>query len=247
MKSQIILPFILLFAIKIYGQTDSTERSYMGLNNSYMGFAAGWSLPYGDFENADFYKETSGLALKGFYFNAFYAFASETKLKLETGLHITINQLNSVIDAELQKVTYPSNQTYDYAYGDWFSSMLMLGPSYRVPLKDISFVIKAQGGLMIATKPYLVQRLYSGGVMTWEFLNEKATGIAPAFLADASLWIHFNKKVSLRVFGGLSLGKPEFTLKYRLYSGNYSYKPEEKAKMMISTYNFGLGLVYSGK
>ncbi len=143
----------LLITVLLFTGIVSAQQNFIGL-------AMGGSIPVGDYAATTEASQT-GYALSGFSLN----FIGDYYFMKVLGVGATATfGMNGTAEQELQSdwidylenlhdVTIPSDADVRFIATQWTYVNLFVGPVISIPIKRISFELKAQGGISFITPP----------------------------------------------------------------------------------------------
>ncbi len=179
-----------------------------------LGFSGGIAYPVGDFASMDANSELSGLAFRGYFFNAELIF----KLSKYIGLNATyMNQKHAL---NYQTVSNSYNTFYNTTNfaaggGDWLISGILLGLNFDLPLKDTKG-LSLTGSINLGVPKFTFPEQFLEGSPNPQLFNTTRITLSEtstnsgAFKAGLGLRYKLNQYIALTFSGSYFSARPAF-------------------------------------
>jgi hypothetical protein len=240
MKSIYILTVFLLIPFLVYSQaTESAPvKSSKGI---YLGADLNGSLPLGAYSDYNFDDGKSGYSNFGFLGQVNCDLVSKSNFGLAFQYSYQYNPLK-----DTAKNVQPSGIPAPLGTGGWSNHYLMGGPVYLNFFGKLFFEAKILAGLIISTSS-----LFKTMDPETKAISANA-GIGFAYEINIGIGVSLSPKVALKFNAGYLGATPKISKQYPPEivgvdsAGYYIYSAPVtiETKRTISSFNFGLGLVY---
>ncbi len=265
MKNKIISALFIGFTILTFAQTNNTGISSTPGDEGkkmpkrvFSELTIGIAIPQGDFASTGAnLEEVAGFAVNGGFLFANYGVIYNNLFGYEVAFSLGINPLDKKIDDMLNNAGYPSNTGYDYDYGKWSNINIMLGPHFSLPIEKFALDLRLLGGYMYLERPFIKQTFNNGYLIA-----EQNSGHGSAFVWQLGTGMRYSISKDFDIKFSLDYFKAKPKIKYQRYVFQNDIIIEEdgtthygvftglsniKYTQPISSYNFGIGVVFYPK
>ncbi|MCD4696227.1 MAG: hypothetical protein K8S16_08280 [Bacteroidales bacterium] len=252
MKNKIISALFIGFTMLTFAQNNKTGTSNTSGDDGkkiskriFSEIIIGMAVPTGDYASSDIYLEEAGFAVNGGFLFANCGIICNDLFGFEIAFSTGVNPLNKKIDDMLNQAGYPSNTDYDYDYGGWSNLNIMIGPHFSIPVKKFALDLRLLGGYMFLERPFIKQT-FNNGTMVAEQKKGQGNGIVCQI--GTGLRYSISKTIDIKLSVDHYKANPEVKYQETFFNGlNYTHFDEKKYKQPISSFNYGIGIVFHPK
>jgi len=186
-----------------------------------IGFYGGLAYPIGDFASMNANSELSGLAFRGYFFNA------ELNFKLSQYVGLSLTYMNQKHALNYQAVsnyfnTISGTTNFTAGGGDWLISGLLFGLNFDVPIKTLeglSFTAYVGAGVPKFTFP---EQFVNQATPPFKGTLSESKTSSGAFKPGIGLRYKASKYIALHLNASYFSAHPAFFNIVRSYSNGYS-------------------------
>lgn len=252
MKTTTLIFLITLMTALASAQSDTITNQQKKERHVVLDFTAGYTMPFGNYASPDTTEDLAGYAAGGFLFQ----FSGTWLGKRNLGLSATYCYQRNALQKSVEFVK-PDGHDYYLGTKPWSNHYLLAGPAYSNTFGRFYLMTKVQVGVVLAFSPNFSMSMPENQADSTSppsnYLSGGA-GIGVAFQALVAGGYQLTDKLALTMNLSFLGANPSRQKDY--YVSSYYYDEELKQwllvwqggeftiKKKISTFNFGIGIVY---